>query len=255
LLNSTSSLWPNGLANDSGLVGRNLMRHFTDLYAVFLPGTDTSFDNRRKEIAFNDFYHVQGMKLGSVQSFGRLPPSSILADSLHDDLRESWAAWLSPMFTLVKPVIGGILRRLVDRTFVLASVVEDLPYTDNRVDLVCGPDRQGGVRLAINYQIRPYDASRIRALRLRMKQALKPFRYRLIKQAENNQRIAHACGTCRFGVDPRESVLNRENRAHDIANLFVVDSSFCPSSAGTNPALTIAANALRVAATIHANRA
>ena len=190
-----------------------------------------------------------------MQSFGRLPPASILVESLHDDLRESSAGRLSPMFTLVKPVIGGILRRLVDRSLVLASVVEDLPYTENRVELVSGPDRGGGVRLAINYRIRPYDAARIRALRLRMKKALHPLRYRLIKQAENNQRLAHACGTCRFGVDPRESVLNGDNRAHDITNLFVVDSSFCPSSAGTNPALTIAANALRVAATIHANGA
>ena len=69
----------------------------------------------------------------------------------------------------------------------------------------------------------------------------------LIKQAENNERIAHACGTCRFGTDPRTSVLNPENRAHGLSNLFIVDSSFFPTGAGTNPALTIAANALRMA--------
>ena len=69
----------------------------------------------------------------------------------------------------------------------------------------------------------------------------------LIKQAENNQRIAHVCGTCRFGDDPASSVLDRNNRAHGVANLYVVDASFFPSSGGTNPALTIAANALRVA--------
>ena len=69
----------------------------------------------------------------------------------------------------------------------------------------------------------------------------------VIKQAENNERIAHACGTCRFGTDPRMSVLDADNRAHGLPNLYVVDSSFFPTSAGTNPALTIAANALRVA--------
>jgi choline dehydrogenase-like flavoprotein len=69
----------------------------------------------------------------------------------------------------------------------------------------------------------------------------------LIKQAENNQRIAHACGTCRFGAGANESVLDLNNKAHGLANLYVVDSSFFPSSAGTNPSLTIAANALRVA--------
>jgi choline dehydrogenase-like flavoprotein len=62
---------------------------------------------------------------------------------------------------------------------------------------------------------------------------------------------AHACGTCRFGVDQTESVLNTNNRAHDVDNLYVVDASCFPSSCGTNPSLTIAANALRVGKAIH----
>ena len=64
---------------------------------------------------------------------------------------------------------------------------------------------------------------------------------------ENNLNFYHACGTCRFGDDPETSVLDANNRAHDIENLYVVDASFFPSSAGINPSLTIAANALRVA--------
>jgi choline dehydrogenase-like flavoprotein len=80
-----------------------------------------------------------------------------------------------------------------------------------------------------------------------MRDALAGYRFKLIKQAENNQRIAHVCGTCRFGDDPAQSVLDRNNRAHGLANLYIVDSSFFPSSGGTNPSLTIAANALRVA--------
>jgi choline dehydrogenase-like flavoprotein len=74
-----------------------------------------------------------------------------------------------------------------------------------------------------------------------------PYRPLVIKQAENNERIAHACGTCRFGEDPTTSVLDPTNRAHALDNLYVVDSSFFPTSGGTNPGLTIAANALRVA--------
>ena len=57
-------------------------------------------------------------------------------------------------------------------------------------------------------------------------------------------------GDRRFGDDPATSVLDRDNRAHELANLFVVDASFFPSSGGTNPSLTIAANALRVAEAI-----
>ena len=57
----------------------------------------------------------------------------------------------------------------------------------------------------------------------------------------------HQCGTLRFGTDPRTSVLNPLCRTHDVENLFVVDASFFPSAAAVNPALTIIAQALRVA--------
>ena len=57
----------------------------------------------------------------------------------------------------------------------------------------------------------------------------------------------HPCGTCKAGDDPATSVVDRDCRAHDLENLYVVDSSFMPTSGGTNPGLTIAANALRVA--------
>jgi choline dehydrogenase-like flavoprotein len=58
--------------------------------------------------------------------------------------------------------------------------------------------------------------------------------------------VAHQNGTIRFGHDPRISALDVNCRAHEVANLYVVDASFFPSSAAVNPALTIMANALRV---------
>src|SRR6059036_2276222 len=58
--------------------------------------------------------------------------------------------------------------------------------------------------------------------------------------------VAHQNGTIRFGDDPKTSVLDRNCRAHEVDNLYVVDASFFPSSAAVNPALTIMANALRV---------
>ena len=58
---------------------------------------------------------------------------------------------------------------------------------------------------------------------------------------------SHQCGTAVAGLDRRTSVLNKDCRAHDVENLWIVDSSFFPSSAALNPALTIAANSLRVA--------
>ncbi len=59
--------------------------------------------------------------------------------------------------------------------------------------------------------------------------------------------VAHQNGTLRFGHDPRTSVLDVNCKAHDLDNLYVVDGSFFPSSSAVNPALTIMANALRVA--------
>lgn len=59
--------------------------------------------------------------------------------------------------------------------------------------------------------------------------------------------VAHQCGTLRFGRDPRTSVLDVNCKAHELDNLYVVDGSFFPSSGAVNPALTIVANALRVA--------
>ena len=57
---------------------------------------------------------------------------------------------------------------------------------------------------------------------------------------------AHQAGTCRFGADPATSVLNADCRAHELDNLYVVDTSFFPSIGAVNPALTAMANALRV---------
>jgi choline dehydrogenase-like flavoprotein len=58
--------------------------------------------------------------------------------------------------------------------------------------------------------------------------------------------VAHQAGTCRFGNDPESSVLDRDCRAHELDNLYVVDTSFFPSISAVNPALTAMANALRV---------
>jgi choline dehydrogenase-like flavoprotein len=69
----------------------------------------------------------------------------------------------------------------------------------------------------------------------------------VVAHSHRNKNTTHQCGTLCFGTDPRTSVLDPYCRAHDMRNLFVVDASFFPSSAAVNPALTIAAQALRVA--------
>lgn len=248
LLRSTSKDWPRGLANGSGLVGRNLMRHFIDLYAVRRDASveQDTFDNRQKEIAFNDLYQRAGSKLGSVQSFGRLPPAQIMFAELQRHIRDGWSGWMAPIMSALKPALIGYMRDMVKETLVLAAIVEDLPYADNQV----APGAAGAESLGvveIRYRISPHEKARIKEMRRSMAALLKTRRFRLLRQAANNERIAHACGTCRFGTDATASVLDPWNKAHELDNLYVVDSSFFPSSGGTNPSLTIAANALRVA--------
>jgi choline dehydrogenase-like flavoprotein len=253
LLNSSSALWPEGLANDSGLVGRNLMRHYTDLY-LLSPKTKVASEDRHKEIALNDFYYVNGNKLGTVQSFGQLPPAAMLTASMEEDLRDGVIPFAAMFFRMVKPIVTPLLHRAMARRTVLATVIEDLPYRENLVRPISTVDRNDEARVAISYKIRPRDLARIKTSRALMTNVLKPYRTMLVKQAENNKLLAHACGTCRFGVNPRESVLDPSNRAHKLSNLYVVDSSFFPTSGGTNPSLTIAANSLRVADHLCGNR-
>lgn len=238
LLNSRNEYWPNGLANESDQVGRNLMRHYTDVWAVRLNGPS---DNRAKQIASNDLYWRNGNKLGTIQSFGRLPPTDIVLDSLRLDVANSRASIMAPLVGLMSPLLRPTIDKLVQHDTLLASIIEDLPYRDNRIE-----PGNNGIPL-LSYRISPQDRKRIALMRQQMRDILRPLPFQLLKQAENTERIAHVCGTCRAGDNPASSVVDANNRAHGLDNLYIVDSSFFPSSGGTNPSLTIAANALRVA--------
>jgi choline dehydrogenase-like flavoprotein len=243
LLRSRGEHWPRGLANGSGLVGRHLMRHLIDIHLVRVdPALRPGLDNRRKEIAFSDFCVADGERLGSVQSFGRLPPVPMITGALADDLRAAGVPAAGLFTALASPLLRPVLRGLVDDTLGLAAITEDLPYADNRVE----PGPQGSV--VLHYRLRAEGHRRVGLMRRRLSEVLRGRLRQVLEQHANNQRIAHVCGTCRFGDDPRTSVLDRHNRAHELDNLHVVDASFFPSSGGTNPSLTIAANALRVGA-------
>jgi len=240
LLASGGRHWPQGLANESGAVGRHLMRHYVDLYALFPPVRPRAGENT-KEIAFNDFYFHQGEKLGGVQSFGWLPPARLLADDLHQQLRDGPLPFTAPLFGLVKPLVRAGLGATLCRSLVLATTLEDRPRWENRIE------RRRDGRLRIHYRIDEEERARIERFRRLMAELFSDWRHLLLRQAENNQRLAHVCGTCRMGEDPRTSVVDLHNKAHGLDNLYIVDAAWFPASGGTNPSLTIAANALRVA--------
>jgi choline dehydrogenase-like flavoprotein len=168
-----------------------------------------------------------------------------LVATLQHELRQGPIPLVGSLFALAKPLVQAYLQRVLSGGPIMASIMEDLPYRDNRVEV----DPATG-KLNLYYTIHTQDQDRIAQMRSRLRRLFKPFRPMLLPQAENNERLAHVCGTCRFGTDPATSVLDPNNRAHGVDNLYIIDASFFPSSGGINPALTVAANALRVASFI-----
>jgi choline dehydrogenase-like flavoprotein len=117
---------------------------------------------------------------------------------------------------------------------------EDLPDPDNRVTI----EKDGRIRL----HYRPNNLRAHGQLVTEMARLLRRVGFwMVVKHSHGARNTTHQCGTMTFGRDPRTSVLDPYCRTHDVRNLFVVDASFFPSSAAVNPALTIAAQALRVA--------
>lgn len=241
LLRSKSETWPEGLANRSRQVGKNLSRHFMDLCMVKLP-KEVSLQPSSKELAMNDFYYFQGKKLGTVQSLGNTPH---LESALHEMRSETFASmpyWLAkPYWSLVNTLGRPIVKAVLERHLAFALITDDVSYEENCVRL------SSHGQIEIHYHLRPEAEARLKIFRDLVRESFQPYGVRFHEQAKNKERLAHASGTCRMGLDPEKSVVDQDNRAHGVDNLFVVDASFFPSGAGINPALTIAANALRVA--------
>jgi choline dehydrogenase-like flavoprotein len=237
LLRSASDRHPRGLANGSDMVGRHYMGHVNSvLMAISRCPNPTVF---QKTLGLNDFYFGSPeweYPMGHISFVGKLD-----ADTLRGG-----APALAPGWSL-----DLMAKHSMD--FWLTS--EDLPDPDNRVTL----DRAGNIVLAY----RPNNETAHHRLTARLEQLMKQQRKCGVHGHECHeglfsrnlflgQRIplagvAHQNGTARFGRDPRDSVLDVNCRAHEVDNLYVVDASFFPSSAAVNPALTIMANALRVA--------
>lgn len=260
LLKSSNEHWPNGLANRSDLVGRHLMFHAGDFFAIS-PLKNLSGEGPQKTMAMNDFYHVGGAKLGTLQSLGVGMELGQIMQYLRDtaDYNPAWWARLfgsrplwwrkisSPIVRLSAMIPFHLLR--FRHAGVWVSILEDLPYPENRVV----PDPEHPQDIRIRYRYSDELKGRVLQFRRELRRALGRHRIIPLTQADKID-YAHASGTCRFGDDPASNVLDRNNRAHGVNNLFVVDASFFPSSAGTNPSLTIAANALRVADAILGRR-
>jgi choline dehydrogenase-like flavoprotein len=232
LLASATDKHPRGLANGSDQVGRNYMFHNSQ--AVLALSKEENPTVFQKTLGLNDFYFASKdyeYPMGNIQMVGKSQ---------------------SPMFRGEKPgetrfapewTLREVARHAVD--FWLST--EDLPLPENRVTLT----NDGAVQLSYT----PSNEEPKQRLFHQLKGMLADLgmhhghllpHHAYLKNEIPIAGVAHQAGTCRFGTDPATSVLNRECRAHELDNLYVVDTSFFPSIGAVNPALTAMANGLRV---------
>jgi choline dehydrogenase-like flavoprotein len=244
LLRSCNEFWPQGLANSSDQVGRNLMFHTNDVFAIWAPQRLDRVGRQKKAISVRDFYVHEGQRLGYVQSMGLDAGRGVIASFLKDQLRRRGLRNELLLSILVK-LPSHIGAALFGQAGIFAGMTEDDPNPENRI--ILAEDEPDGA--SFTYTIS--DDLRRRAERLYKEISRRVRPWRLVRlSAQLDMNYGHPCGTCRFGDDPARSVLNRYCRTHDIDNLYVVDASFMPRSGAVNPSLTIAANALRVGAYI-----
>ncbi len=225
LLRSKNNAHPDGLANSSGLVGRNYMAHLATMLGAFMPPRHATVF--QKTVAINDYY-LRGPEtdypLGQIQSQGR--SNAVIAKAGGPRAARKVPTWAYNVW----------FARGVE----WLAMSEDLPSPENRVTVTT----DGRIQLrweALNAEAH----DQLVAVTRRLLRKAGAWYVLPISLGVGN--TTHQCGTAVFGTDPETSVLDTWCRSHDVDNLFVVDASFFPSSAAVNPGLTIAAQALRTA--------
>jgi choline dehydrogenase-like flavoprotein len=232
LLRSANEQHPNGLANGSGQVGRNYMRHNQSiLMALMREPNETVF---QKTLAVSDYYFGSDdwdFPLGLIQMCATSHAAQIRGEALPE-----WLEWLPKM------PFEEMARHSMD--FWLSS--EDLPRGENRIFY-------DGDRVVLDVTEGNLEAHhRLKKKLETILEAAGAHPVLLERNLYLGKGIpiggtAHQAGTARFGIDPAASVLDLDCKAHELDNLYIADASFFPSIGAVNPTLTIVANALRVA--------
>src|SRR5262249_21255575 len=234
LLSSANEHHPNGLANGSDQVGRNYMFHASQ--AVLALSREENPTVYQKTLGLNDFYFgsdEHDYPLGNIQMVGKSQAPMYRGEK--------------PIETKLAP--GWSLEKIAKHAIDFWLSTEDLPQPENRVTV----DGEGRVTLAYKasndvpkQELYKKLKSMIGQLRMEPDHLFGRFAY--MKNDIPVAGCAHQAGTCRFGTDPDTSVLDVDCKAHELDNLYVVDTSVFPSIGAVNPALTAMANSLRVAA-------
>jgi choline dehydrogenase-like flavoprotein len=241
LLNSVSGRFPNGIANSSGLVGRNLMFHpYARVYGYF----DEETDGHRGPndcIWSQEFYETDAAR-GYLRGYtfectrGQGPVAAAV-----NGIETGRLPWGEDHHTA--------FRRLFARRAGMVGICEDLPEEHNRVTLdPVLKDSDGIPAPRIDYTLsenskRMLDHAVARGTEILRAAGARDIGY----ESPITYGGWHLMGTARMGRDPERSVVNEWGRSHDVRNLFVVDGALFVTSAGVNPTCTIQALALYVA--------
>lgn len=247
MLLSTSRLFPNGVANSSGLVGRNFMEHLDATAVGYVPA-----------LSFAEPYAGDGIG-GShlvIPWFAYFRPNEkrnfVRGFQIEPSNRIRMRPEKNPKST---PGFGSELKREVRRwagtRVTLASHGEMLPSPDKYVELDAEvKDKWGIPVLKIHHPWSDNDREMFKYLRQTFEElltTLKAVDVRLPRQPDEPGHSIHEVGTVRMGAEPRTSVLNGFNQAWDVKNLFVLDAAAFSSGTHKNPTLTIMALAWRAA--------
>ena len=221
LLRSANDRFRSGLANSSDQVGRNFMNHNSSAVLAISPfyRNDSIY---QKTFGFNDFYLSDGEggpPLGNVQLLGRVSGTILKAN--------------------MPRVPEWLLNTISGHAIDFYAMSEDIPHPESRIMV-------DGERIVLKWHRTNWDAHL--DLVRKLKGVLKKSGFPIVLSRPFDKRTpSHQCGTVKMGNDPATAPLDTFCRSYDHRNLFVVDASCLPTSAAVNPALTVAAQALRVA--------
>ena len=235
LLNSKSRLFPDGLGNRHDQVGRNLQgHHYTGAIGYF--DFETYDDvGPGASIAISDYNHgtpglVGGGMLANefirlpIHTIDRLPPNTPRWGLKHKQAMRAWHK----------------------RSIVIVGPTQQIPSADARVTVDPNVKDKWGlpvVRFSGNVHPHTFDIGEVQANRAEawLKEAGAIHTSIMAGRPDSVSAGQHQAGTCRMGIDPKASVVNRNCQLHDVDNVFVIDSSVHVTNGGFNPALTIMA--------------
>ena len=241
LLNSTSNEFPDGLANRSGLVGKNLMFHpYASIQGIFDEETD-GHTGPGVCIWSQEFYETD-LERGHVRGFtyecnrGRGPIATALTGTMSG--RVPWGDNHHDAY-----------RKMFKRITGMVAICEDLPEQHNTVTL--DPelsDSHGIPAPKVDYRLSENSRKMLDFSVARASEVLRAAGATdIMTESPIGAGGWHLMGTARMGTDPDKSVVNEWGRSHDVRNLFIVDGSIFVTSAGVNPTRTIQALALYIA--------